>query len=173
MAGQVANGAIGSQQIADGAVTLMKLASRPSGTNVLAGGIAVSPSSGDFKSPANETFVDVTNLSVQIVTTGRPVVLMLQPALGSTDDCFVGGESDGVRSDPFASFRFSFEGGDLSPMSFNNGASAQYLILPPTLFVQIHFPGPGPHVYKFRAHGRSASGAYAIVYNCVLVAFEL
>lgn len=49
-----------------------KLALRSTGTSVSAGGIAVSTSSGSF-STTSASYVNVTNLSVTLVTTGRPI----------------------------------------------------------------------------------------------------
>jgi hypothetical protein len=68
-----------------------QLAARATGTSVGAGGVAISASSGSFNTTSSP-FVAVTNLSVTIVTTGRPVMLMLQS--GST--------SGGLVMDPTA-----------------------------------------------------------------------
>lgn len=62
--------------IATGAVTQAKLAARASGSTVAAGGVATSASSGAF-STTSLTPVAVTNLSVTITTTGRPVFVGL------------------------------------------------------------------------------------------------
>ena len=54
------------------------LAPRVVSQTVAAGGVAISPSSGFFSS-VSATPVPVTNMLVNISTTGRPVALMLQP----------------------------------------------------------------------------------------------
>lgn len=66
---QLADGAVETAKINDGAVTQAKRATL---------GQQVSSSSSTFTT-ASTTPVDVTNLSVSITTTGRPVVIALQP----------------------------------------------------------------------------------------------
>lgn len=68
--------AVTTSTIADQNVTQAKLAARSTGTTVGAGGIAVSNSSGSFTTTST-SFVDVTNLSVTITTTGRPVSVFI------------------------------------------------------------------------------------------------
>ena len=46
--GKIATGAVGTNQIQDGSITLVKLAGRQVGSDVDAGGIAISPSTGDW-----------------------------------------------------------------------------------------------------------------------------
>lgn len=64
-------------QIKDHGVTQVKLASRTTGSTVAAGGVAVSSSSGAYSTTSNIN-QPVTNLSVTITTTGRPVQILLQ-----------------------------------------------------------------------------------------------
>jgi hypothetical protein len=81
----LAAGAVQANNIADGSVTLPKLAPRAVGTNVginvAIGGLAISPSCATNAVPsANQgDWVDITNLVVTLVTTGRPVHLEAIP----------------------------------------------------------------------------------------------
>lgn len=73
-AGGIASNAVTTAKILDQNVTQAKLAARATGTTVAAGGVAISNSSGTFtKTTTPEE--DITNLSVTITTTGRPVVI--------------------------------------------------------------------------------------------------
>lgn len=67
-ASQIASGAVGTTQLASAAVTRAK---------IVALGQQVSGSSGSFGTTST-SFVDVTNLSVTITTTGNPVFLQLE-----------------------------------------------------------------------------------------------
>lgn len=73
---KVADSGITTAKIADANITQAKLAARSTGTSVAAGGVAISSSCSNFTT-ASASPVDVTNLSVTIVTTGRPVKIML------------------------------------------------------------------------------------------------
>lgn len=68
----------------------VNLASRATGTTVPAGGVAVSTESGTFTT-SSRSLVDVTNMTVTITTTGRPVMLMMQ---GAASDSLIQMESD-------------------------------------------------------------------------------
>lgn len=80
---KVKDSGIVTAKIADASVTIAKLAAMTTGTTVAAGGVAISTSSSTF-STTSATFVDVTNLSVTITTTGRPVMVMLLQDGGSS-----------------------------------------------------------------------------------------
>lgn len=68
---------INTTQLAANAVTQAKLALRPTNNPAAAGEIAVSASSGTYSS-GSLTFANATNLTVDITTLGRPVMVMLQ-----------------------------------------------------------------------------------------------
>jgi hypothetical protein len=72
---EIASNGVGTAELTDASVTQAKLAARATGTSVAAGGVAISSSSGDYSIGTTEA--DVTNLSVTITTTGRPVQVML------------------------------------------------------------------------------------------------
>lgn len=70
--------AVGQAMTSVGANAIAASTTRTTGTSVGIGGVAVSGASGVFTT-VSATYVDVTNLLVQITTSGRPVKLMLQP----------------------------------------------------------------------------------------------
>lgn len=69
-------GSIVATASAADANTLVAKVTRPTGTTVSAGGVAISASCGNFAT-SSTSYVDVTNLSVTITTSGRPVQLIL------------------------------------------------------------------------------------------------
>lgn len=84
---QIANATILGSNIANQTLTQGLLALRTTGTTVAAGGVAISGSCGVFTTTSN-TFIDVTNLSVTLTTTGRPVQLFLQPDNSGSSNSF-------------------------------------------------------------------------------------
>lgn len=92
---KLGTGAVGTTSLADGSVSQAKLSSRTTGTTVAAGGVAISASSGNFSTTSTG---DVTNLSVTITTTGRPVRVMLI-ADGSANTGLVGASRTSSSAD--------------------------------------------------------------------------
>jgi hypothetical protein len=124
-------------------------------------GQQVSSSSGAF-STNSTAGVDVTNLSVSITTTGRPVVLMLLSAVSTT------GYNDGAY----------LQAAETSALLFLRGATAvgNCRILTtanlPSAPMFVDAPAAGTYTYKVQA--KVATGAQSIyVVNFKLVAFEL
>lgn len=64
---------IGAAMTATGGNAVAAIRSRATGTTVAAGGVAISASSGSYALAAPAAYTDVTNLSVTITTSGRPV----------------------------------------------------------------------------------------------------
>jgi len=81
-------GSVGTLQLAIGGVAQSNLAPRQTGTNVVGpGGVAISLDTGNVTYNVGSAAVDVTNLTVTITTTGRPVFVGLmgtyKPGLAS------------------------------------------------------------------------------------------
>lgn len=89
---QLANNSVGTAQIIDQNVTQAKLAPRSTGTTVGAGGVAISNSCGVFSTNSG-TPVLITNFTITITTTGRPVMLKLIDDGSGTNPSQVGGSS--------------------------------------------------------------------------------
>jgi hypothetical protein len=150
-------------KIAANAVTRAKLESV---------GQQISSSSGSF-TRTNTSYGDVTNLSVSITTTGRPVMLFPQPA-SDTSESYVGA-SDASGNSPNADFKIlrgateiaSFKVGGLA-----TGASPAGFKAPPGSIQYLDVPSAGTYTYKLQARGVNA-GETAEVEGCKLVAFEL
>ena len=140
---------VGTTTLQNGSVTLEKLGVRPVGTNVPAGGLAMSASSGNFSTGSDS--IDVTNLTVTIVTTGRPVYIGLIGD-GSTNDCYIGtGRPNAVTT----SSRFAFTRNSnviFQQNSYVNvaGSVGITIRIPPAALTHIDHPPAGTNTYKLR-----------------------
>lgn len=169
---KIGPGAVTSDKIENGAITKSKQAAM---------GQQVSASSGTF-STTSLSFVDVTNLSVNITTTGRPVVLALVP--DPTDEA----KFEALRSstDDFgllATANYQFLRGATSLGSVlvgSSGSDAFDNVVPNNLVTalipigsvhQTDFPSAGTYTYKLQVRRQSATSV-ALRY-CKLVAYEL
>ncbi len=156
-------------KIKDAGVTQAKMAVRATGTSVAAGGVAFSTSSGSF-STASTTAVDVTNLSVTIVTTGRPVFLGLTNDTSSLSRIVVEDGNSGVTADLMI-VRDSTTIFKTRLNSNPTAASANLLELPPGIVFTIDAPSSGTYTYKIQA--LTGSGDQLDISNVKLVAYEL
>ncbi len=76
--------------VPDSSITLPKLATRPIGASVEAGGLALSDIQVTFGTEVYDHFVAVPNLRVSIRTTGRPVVAFLTAGDGNNSSSIYG-----------------------------------------------------------------------------------
>lgn len=164
-------GSINTAKLANGAVTQAKLAARATGTSVAAGGVAISASSGPFDT-TSATYVAVTNLSVTITTTGRPVMVMLVP-----DPALVNTSSIGIiRSGSSAqgSFQISRGGSPIAQVDLSNDNGSGSIAsnrIPPGAMRTLDVIAAGTYTYTVEA--LAGSGSTAQVRHCDLVAYEL
>jgi len=148
----------------DNSVTQSKLAPRATGTTVGTGGVAISASSGSF-STTSTSVTPVTNLSVTITTTGRPVMLMVQSD-GPTNTATIGLDVAGE----FALF-FQRGGTNISKSVFDSAPTGTVgLPLSPCF---LDTPSAGTYTYSLAVAVNFGSPNQAIIQNCVLVAYEL
>jgi hypothetical protein len=122
-------------------------------------GQQVSGSSGTFSS--SSSLIDVTNLTVTITTTGRPVVVQMQPDGNTTIGARVYGAGGNpqlalVRDGTTIALFAGFAGG-------NNTPGSSFLFLDTAA-------GAGSHTYKIQSQG---GGGNNLVYYCALAAYEL
>jgi len=137
-----------TSKIADAAITQAKRASL---------GQQISSSSGTY-STTSTSVVAVTNLTLSITTTGRPVMLMLISDVGV---------SSFVISYLGSTFYFYRGSTELS----QNSMDATDLMLPAGCFAFVDIVAAGTYTYTFR--GRCSIGGSIGIRNCRLVAFEL
>lgn len=160
IAGKLADGAVDTTaRIADGVVTQAKRATATS---------SVSSSSGSY-STTSTSAVDVTNLSVTITASGRPVLLML---MASSTDAYIGM----IPNDPSDLYYLTFV--RTSTTISSNSIRAQDLTVngedfPPSAFQFIDTsPGTGSVTYKVQIRSGTAAATVYLV-NVLLAAVEL
>lgn len=163
----IANGAVTNVQIANQTVIQSNLALRPTGTTVSAGGIGLSNSCG-VSTVSSTTPVPITNLSVTITTTGRPVELrLIDDGSGSTSGISFTNSNQSI----FGAF---FSGASqLTTIGFAsaNSNATNGLILPASSYNHLDFPTAGTYTYSFAMYSSAGTG-----FSCnfaKLVAYEI
>lgn len=149
----------------------MTLTGQVTRANLPTVGHQISASSGSFTTSSG-TFVDVTNLSVTLTATGRPVIITLIPEPGSSTPAVLSALcAAATASARFAIYRdatviaYVDLGGDFS------GATA-YTSIPVGALHTIDVPSAGAHTYKVAARGLTSSHTAGVV-NAMLAAYEL
>lgn len=159
---KIANSAVATAKIADGAVTQAKR---------VALGQQVSSSSGVY-STSSGSYVDVTNLSVTITTTGRPVYVGLQSD-GTAGGSLNGGHNAGAQGlGGFEILRGATVITGVAVGTIAAGAASVYVSVPHSTLHVIDVPAAGTYTYKVQAKTITAGG-FAGVENAKLVAYEL
>lgn len=153
--------------LSTGVSVLAQAPIRPSSTTVGVGGVATSDSCGTFSHSANSTNVAITNLSVTITTSGRPV--------------FIGLESDGASYSGYVCNRGS--AGNSTLIFRRDGTAISYLGIPygtasgqgvaSSAFQHRDRVAAGTYTYTATLDAGSSGGATYEVYYSKLVAYEL
>lgn len=153
--GKINDLAVTTAKINDGAVT-------PAKKSAL--GQQVSGSSGGF-STNSSSYIDVTNLSITITTTGRPVMLVLQNdgTAGGTTSSMAYVDSDGGGF--VAWFR------DGSNLGESNCAAGSTGTAPNGYSMVDTSATAGVHTYKVRV--AVYAGTFIMVHQCKIVVYEL
>ena len=133
-------------------------------SNLAAVGQQVSSSCGNFTT-ASDAYVSVTNLSVTITTSGRPVMVMLQ--------------ADGTNSasslyTPFAGNTILVQilrGASSVSISYIGASVDTGLIVPPSSILVLDTPSAGTYTYSVNVLATASESIY--INNAVLVAYEL
>ena len=167
--GSIATASLGTNiiqttNIADGTITLTKLAPRPTGTNVGVGGLAISGSCGQAFNVNSNDFVDVSNLAVTLATTGRPVFVGLI-ADGSTNSAYLEASTAGGGAIFFAAIVRD----STNTVAISQGRGYSTYRAPPGVVYTVDTPSFGSHTYKVQAY----AGNQGNVSNVRLIAYEL
>lgn len=151
-------------QIKPQGVTQGLLAPRAVGQTVGAGGVALSPSCGTF-STNSTSGVAVTNLNVQLTTTGRPVMLMLAADTSGNGTDFFFNISTNIL--------LSFNNSTLSSNVGSYLLAAPSSVLPAGHLAAIDLGVAGvPGTYTYIVTMKSGGGLVGLNYG-VLIAYEL
>lgn len=176
----IANATITSAKIsASAGITGSQLAATTvAKTNLVALGQQTSSSSGSFTS-TSVAYANVPNLSVTITTSGRPVMIMVQP--DGTNPASMGALATSITDTTTATFQIVRDSTSISQVQIQNpyvtgsgltgGVGYSYI---PGLMCIDTGAAAGSHTYKIQ--GKCTSGAATTEFNCtnmVLVAFEL
>lgn len=146
---------------------------RSTSVTASAGQIMMSSSSGSFTSNSVSP-VNVTGMSGTLVTTGNPVMLSIEPAVGATADMMAENVSSGGI--PQAPINFILLNGATVVASWSFGATdtpiGNFFATPPSFTVK-DYPSIGTQSYDLQVFITSPGGYRAHVTNCVLTAYEL
>ena len=151
---------------------------RATGVSVGTGGVAISTSSGSF-STANTSYINVTNLTATITTSGRPVYLGL---IANTDTTVAGGyiqlDISGATTlftkSQFYRNAVAISNEIISELVTNTSATETEILLsyPCGAMTYIDTPTAGTYVYTLKTKVNDASGT--VQFNhCRLIAYEL
>jgi hypothetical protein len=134
-------------------------------------GVPQSASSGNFILNTGSTFVAVTNLSVTLTTSGRPVQVMLMPdGIGTAE---VGCATTSPGTAILAFIRINRDAGGAlysNEMGFEGASGNLQYYVPAASVAAVDIVTAGTHTYIIEINGGSS---LAICSNCVLVAYEL
>lgn len=170
------NMAIGSYGIPNGSIKQAMLASRATGTTVSAGGVAISASSGNFSTIATSPAA-VTNLSVTITTTGRPVFVgLISDSSSATQFCVA--YASGTPSFGTVSSVISIERGGSPVFTYQvqslitAGVTTNSNTVPCTVISAIDPVAAGTYTYTVNENAFTSSQTAGLAW-AKLVAYEL
>lgn len=177
---KIANDAVDTDQLATGAVTTAKIEDAAVTPAKLAARNLVESTAVNSFSTTNTSLTDVTNLSVSITTTGRPVFIgmissststtttgMGLVSISSNNNTALGGLWFLRGSSVITNFRLAYSTqGSAASTSYENGCSNYFFI---------ETPSAGTHTYKVQARIGTIPGVTSTVRveSCKLVAYEL
>ncbi len=168
---------VGTQMTSTGANNIINQYTRSTGTSVGLRGIALSSGSGTFNLNST-TFTDVTNLSVTITTSGRPIFIGLIPDTVSNTVFGVSKIGAGSAGDISLELKFLRDATTLFihniSHSWNpNDTVAQHVVhVPCGALNTIDVVGAGTYVYKMQARCTNTD-AQANISRVKIIAFEL
>ena len=167
---------IGQEMTSVGANAIEASRTTTTGSTVGIGGLAISGSSTNFGANVGGPYpIPVTNLSVTITTSGRPVKLSLQSD-GSGNDAYVGGEAS--NSTILVTFGF-FRGAtqlntDTIELFITTNGGLMSINHAPSSVGFVDIVAAGTHTYTFQISNIVSNiTPSAFVSYCVLTAYEL
>lgn len=172
--GNIANGAVGATQLASDAVTTVKIAdANVTKAKLVAVGQQVSSSSGAFTG-TSASYADVTNLSVTITTSGRPVFLTLvHDGSGVSNTSYLGIQDTDASGT--ANFQILRDATTVSTHAVLSQAGSGAVVngIPVGSVSHLDVVAAGTYTYKVQYRSQSGANGTVIVHHAKLVAFEL
>ena len=138
----------------------------------------LSSSSGAF-STTSSTYVDVTNLSVTITSTGRPIQIQLIGSGGATDNSRIFTSTTADSAVPYALINILRDstqifqttvGNPKSPNTFTSGNDNSFF--PPGVLHHVDTPAAGTYVYKIQTKIVNSNTSVGFDY-CKLYVYEM
>jgi hypothetical protein len=149
-----------------GGITQSMLAARSTGTTVGAGGVGITSSCGAFQTPpSNVAYQAVTNFSITITTTGRPVYIGIIPD-GSTNNSGFGAVNCGILMQLLR--------GASVISQWAGGVYASFQVFNPTNGMSyLDVVGAGTYTYTFQIAPNGCGSAFAFLYYAKFIAYEI
>ncbi len=173
---KMADNSVGTTELVDSSVTTVKIADGSvTQAKRVALGQQLSASSSVFTNSTN-TYTDVTNLTVTITTTGRPVFIGMIAVPGSANPGVRTESNGGIIT---GKLQFLQASSSISETTLNavfgaSGDPASSIRYPCSAFTTITVPSAGTYTYKVQAAGGVNFNTTTLtVQNCQLVAYEL
>jgi hypothetical protein len=134
-------------------------------------GQQTSSASGSF-STTSATYVDVTNLSVAITTTGRPVIVAVIADTTAAGAYIGASVSTGLGAGWNVKLLRDATTAAIWTMTLDatGGGSGAYAMFVPGCLMHIDVPAAGTYTYKLQQRRIGTNATFA---NCKLVAYEL
>lgn len=163
-------GGITGSNIANQTITQGLLAPRPSGSTVSAGGFAVSSSCGSFITSFGSGTTPITNFSVTITTTGRPVKVGFQYDNNGSSPAQMGSSGSTASS---ADFVILNNATIILAERVNTNAGGSAIVPTSSFSINDLTINGTPGTYTYTATANCVSGSAAFVSNAVLYAYEI
>ena len=160
-------------QIKPQGVAQADLALRSTGSTVGAGGVAISSSCGNNFSTTNTSPTQVTNLSVTITTTGRPVQVMVLPDGTSNSNSVIRSQvtSGGQTASMFDIYRGTTQIAEVA-VGMGNLSSLANIFVPSSSLHTLDIVAAGTYTYTVQIYVGGGANQ-AIINNSILVAYEI
>lgn len=167
---KIADGSISTVKLADSSVTKAKLASHNS---------QLSASSGLMTSTVGDTETDITNASITLTTSGRPVMLMLQSDASGNKSEFLLRSATTTTEVGDVTVRLYRDTTEISnqAIQFNPNQVSGFpknVRIPPSIIAHLDEPAAGSYTYKATLqHSETSTLANTVANYARLVAYEL
>lgn len=165
---------VGINMTSTGANAIANSRTRTTGTTVAAGGVAFSTTCGNFATN-NTSATDVTNLTITITTSGRPVYVGLQPdGTAAVGELLITSTSDTVSAVAvLVRAATTIHKSHLTAI-IGGGNTINNISVPPGAVWTIDAVAAGTYTYKVQTLIDDSSGTVSIGFqNIKLVAYEL
>jgi hypothetical protein len=166
---QITDSAVTTAKILDSNVTTAKIADgNVTQAKRAALGQQLSSACTSFTSSTTGSYIDITNLTVTITTTGRPVFIGL---IADGSGILSRMEVTGTATELAAQIAILSGSTKIAIHSFGSGLSTDILACPVSMFSHIDVPVAGTYTYK--AQFRMQGGTGFACYGTKLIAYEL